>query len=308
MSASTSSNGLSNGPSAKRVYGLVLAGAFCISFAALFVQGSAMHSTVIAFYRLLFGGAALLLVAILRRERLVPPRGMLKMTVAAAVFFSGDLMVWHLCIVYLGPGIATILGNFQVFFLALAGVFLFGERLSARQIVAMPLAIGGLVMLLEVNPLALPAGTAKGIFFGISTALFYCGYTLSLRKSQMDTNHLPAIANMAVISLLAAAMLGLLCLVQGVSFTIPDIRSAMYLAGLGIFCQGAGWVLLSMGLPHLPASRAGLIMLAQPALAFIWDIILCGKDTGLIGLLGAITAIFAIWLGVSAPKKTVAKE
>lgn len=289
----------------KRAYGLVFAGAFCISFAALFVQGSAMDSTVIAFYRLLFGGVALLLVAIARRERIMPSPAMLKMTLLAAFFFSGDLAVWHLCIVYLGPGIATILGNFQVFFLALVGVAFLGERLSARQIIAMPLAITGLVMLLEVNPLALPPGVAKGLFFGLATAFFYCGYTLSVRKSQMGPEHLPAIANMAVISILSAILLGGMSLMQGASFAIPDMRSALYLAGLGIFCQGAGWVLLSMGLPHLPPSRAGLIMLTQPALAFIWDILLCGKETGIIGFSGAITAIFAIWLGVSAPRKRV---
>lgn len=294
--------------SEKRAYYLVFAGAFCISFAALFVQGSAMDSTVIAFYRLVFGGGALLLVAIARRERILPAPSMLKMTLLAAFFFSGDLGVWHLCIVYLGPGIATILGNFQVFVLAIIGVAFLGEKLSFRQIVAMPLAIMGLVMLLEVNPLAFPPGVAKGLFFGLATALFYSGYTLSVRKSQMGPEHLPAIANMAVISLISGAILGIFSLMQGASFIIPDTKSALYLAGLGIFCQGAGWVLLSMGLPHLPPSRAGLIMLTQPALAFIWDILLCGKETGLVGLAGAVTAIFAIWLGVSSPHKKQKRE
>lgn len=282
---------------------LVLGGAFFISFAALFVQGSSVDSTVIAFYRLLFGGGALLLVALVRRERIIPARAVLRMTFLAAFCFSADLAMWHLCILYLGPGIATILANFQVFFIAVAGIFLFGEKLSLRQIAAMPLAVTGLVMLLEVNPLALPPGTAKGVVFGIAAAVWYTGYTLSLRQSQMEANRLPAIANMAVISLLSAAMLGLLSLAQGASFVIPDLQSGLYLAGLGIFCQGAGWVLLSMGLPHLPPSRAGLILLAQPALAFIWDILLCGKETGLFGLAGAATAIFSIWMGVSAPKK-----
>ena len=53
-----------------------------------------------------------------------------------------------------------------------------------------------------------------------------------------------------------------------------------------------------------PGSFAGLIMLAQPALSFLWDILFCGRVTGFVGYLGVATAIFAIWLGVSgAPQK-----
>jgi hypothetical protein len=39
-------------------------------------------------------------------------------------------------------------------------------------------------------------------------------------------------------------------------------------------------------------------MLFQPTLTFIWDILLFGRPTGLMGYLGAALALFAISLGV----------
>lgn len=287
-------------PSAK-AHVLVFLGAFCISFAALFVQGATMDPSMIAFYRLAFGGGALFLVAVMRGERIVPTKGVLAVMIPAGLFFSGDLLAWHESIVRLGPGLATIVSNFQVLLMAAYGIFFLGEKLSCRHIFAMPLAILGLGMLIEVNPLRLPPQTLAGLGYGLATALFYTGYLLTVRQSQVRTDHLPPIANMAWISWLACAGVAVFCLMRGIPFGIPDVRTGAILAALGILCQATGWVLLSLGLPLLPPSRAGLILLAQPALSFVWDIVLCGRETGIIGYLGAVTAIFAIWLGLGAP-------
>ena len=280
--------------SVRKAHGLVFAGAFCISFSALFVQGAAMAPSMVAFYRLLFGGTALLLLTLAQKDRLTPSPAMLGMLLPAGAFFCGDLVTWHASIVRLGPGLATIIANFQVFFLALFGTLFLGERLSIRHKLAMPLAITGLCMLLEISPAKLPPDMTTGITLGLVSALFYTGYILSLRKSLMLAEHLSPVATMALVSCISAVLIAILCFAQGISFVIPDLQTAICLAALGILCQTTGWVLLALGLPHLPPSRAGLIMLTQPALAFLWDILFCGRATGTMGYFGAVTAILAI--------------
>lgn len=281
----------------------VFSGAVCISFASLFVKEAPMEPAVVAFYRLLFGGVALLAIALVRGERLVPSRPMLWILLAAGLFFSGDLIAWHECIVRLGPGLATILGNFQVFCLALWGAFVLGEKLSLGHKLAIPLALLGLLMLLEVNPTELPPAVVAGLLFGLATALSYSAYILVLRQSQSIKDKLPAVANMAVISLISMFMVGVYCFAKGDSFIIPDARSFGMLALLGVGCQGLGWVLLSTGLPKMPASRAGLVMLIQPTLSFIWDILFYSRPTGTIGYLGAAVTLGAIGLGLGGKKK-----
>lgn len=287
-----------------RAHLMVFAGAFCISFAALFVKGAPMHPSMIAFYRCLFGAIALFAVALVRRERLLPSAGLLAVMAPAGFLFSADLISWHESIVRIGPGLATIICNFQVFFMAAYGAFFLKERLSLRHCIAMPLAVLGLAMLLEVNPAHMPASMAAGVAFGLISAVFYTGYILTVRQSQMRCDQLPPVANMAWITSLAALGIALFCLPTSVSFTIPDLRSCLILAALGILCQATGWVLFSLALPHLPPSRAGLLMLAQPALSFAWDILFYSRPTGLAGYLGASAAIFAIRLGLAPTKKT----
>ncbi|SBW00468.1 conserved membrane hypothetical protein [uncultured delta proteobacterium] len=291
--------------SVRKAHLFVVAGAFCISFAALFVRGAAMDPSMVAFYRQVSGGIALLLFALIRRDRLMPTLPMIRVFGLAALCLAGDLVLWHASIVRAGPGLATILCNFQVFFLALYSAFFLGETLSLRHKLAMLLAITGLFMLVEINPLRIPSAMGTGIALGLASGVFYTAYILSLRKSLLLRDHLSPVANMAMVCFITAVVIAAVCLAQGVSFAIPDVETALCVAGLGVFCQGIGWVLLSLGLPHLTPSRAGLIMLAQPALAFLWDILFCGRVTGMVGYLGAATAIFAIWLGVSGHVKKI---
>jgi drug/metabolite transporter (DMT)-like permease len=284
----------------------VAAGAVCISFAGLFVKEAPLAPAVVAFYRLLFGGMVLTLIAAVRGERLLPSPPMLGIMAAAAFCFSGDLLSWHDCIIRLGPGFATIICNFQVFFLALWGAFALGERLSAGHRAAMPVAVVGLMMLLEKTPGDLPSESGIGLITGMVSALFYSAYILVLRRSQSSAGKLPAVANMGIISLLSMLMIGVYCLVRGDSFVVPDQRSLGLLALLGVGCQAAGWVLLSSGLPRMPASRAGLIMLTQPALSFLWDILLYDRPTGAVGYAGAALTLAAIGFGLGSGRKHAA--
>ena len=286
----------------------VLGGAICISFASLFVKEAAMEPAMVAFYRLLFGGLSLLGVAVLRGERWIPSRSMLRVLVVVAFCFSSDLIAWHECIVRLGPGLATILVNFQVFFLALWGAFVLGEKLSLGHKLAIPLAIAGLMLLLEVNPAKLPPHIFAGLVFGLVAALFYSAYILTLRQSQSMEEKLPATANMAIVSLFSMLLVGTYCFVRGDSFVIPDARSFGLLVFLGVGCQALGWVLLSTGLPKMPASRAGLVMLIQPTFSFLWDLLFYSRPTGVLGFLGAAVTLGAIGMGLGLGKKSVPEQ
>lgn len=287
----------------------VAGGGVLISFSAVFVKLVHTGPSQAAFYRMLIGGLALLCVVLIRRERLRARSGVWAVMVGAAVLFALDLECWHRSILLVGPGLATIIGNFQVFFIAVAGAALLGERLSARHMAAIPLALTGLWLLLGVSPaellpVAADSGlvvgdTAAGVGYGFATALFYTGFILLLRQSRGMAGMLAPVANMAVISLACAAVAGAGILARGGGFGITDAASGGYLAAYGVLCQGVGWVLLSTGLPRLPASLAGLVMLVQPALSFVWDMVLFGRPTDVRGVAGAGIALFAIWLGLS---------
>ena len=53
---------------------------------------------------------------------------------AAGILFAADLFCWHQSIYFVGPGLSTLLGNFQVFLVALAGFILFSEKIRYLRI------------------------------------------------------------------------------------------------------------------------------------------------------------------------------
>lgn len=287
-------SGLPTGPLLR-----VLAGGTMISFAAVFVKLVDVGPSASAFYRVFFGGMALLLIALARGEKMRVRHGIWGMVLGAGFFFALDLEAWHRSILYVGPGLATILGNFQVFILAFIGAAVFRERISLRLMAALPLALGGMWLLLDIDPSGLAEGTVPGVVFGLLTAVFYACYILTLRRSQGVEGKLPLIMNMAVISLTTAVFCGSFNLMSGGSFAIPTLGDGGYLVAYGLLCQGLGWVLLSSALPKLPASVAGLLMLIQPTLSFVWDILIFDRPTGPMGVLGACMAIAAIGMGIA---------
>lgn len=272
-------------------------GVLMISLSGVFVKLVDTDPTASAFYRMFFGGIALAAITLARRESLWLGKRYVIAAALAALWFAADLFFWHRSILYVGPGLATLLANFQVFLLALAGIMFYREHPGARLFVAIPLAFAGLVLLVLPEWLSLGGDYRSGVIFGLVTAVCYGGYTLTLRASRMANSTTSNYANMAVLSLICAAMLAPLTLASGESFAIAGWQDFGWLVVYGVGAQLFGWVMISQSLPKLNASTVGLVLLLQPISAFAWDFALFGRRLVLIQFVGAALAIAAIYLG-----------
>jgi drug/metabolite transporter (DMT)-like permease len=277
----------------------LLVGATMISFSPVFVKLANVGPTAAGFYRTLFGGLFLLIVVAIRGDMVWRGIRPLGLALACGALFAADLSFWHRSIHYIGPGLATIMGNFQIFFLAAFGILVFRERVEWKFIVSLPLAIAGLFVLVGVDWEQLQTGYKLGVLFGLLTAVTYAGYMLVLQESQSRPVRLSAAANLAWISLLTAMFMAVEVPLFGESFRIPDAQSWASLLAYGVLCQAIGWIFISRALPRIEASRAGLILLLQPTLAFVWDVLLFSRPTGGMDVFGALLTIVAIYLGGS---------
>jgi drug/metabolite transporter (DMT)-like permease len=275
----------------------VLAGAFLISFASVFVKTAHVGPTVAVFYRFLFGFLALGIAAAWRREPI--HRGWTSWIWAAVggAVFSLDLFFWHRSIHYIGPGLATIIANFQVFSLAAIGALFMSERIGWRLALAIPLAFLGLLLIVGWNWSDLGADYRWGVLYGLITAAIYTALTLILRKSQTIPGRLSPMANMTWVCLIGAMVALPVIGYSDETFSIPDLSSWAALIAYGTLCSGLGWSLITTGLPKVEASRAGLILILQPTLAFVWDILLFARPTTALHVLGAGITLVAIYLG-----------
>lgn len=276
----------------------VVAGSVMISFSAVFVKLVSVGPDTAAFYRVLFGGLALAALALGRMARPRPGWGVLALLGGAAVSLALDLVAWHRSIALVGPGLATILINFQVFVLALWGRAVGREPLPGRVLLAIPLALAGLWLLVGAG-LDVDSETLWGVGLGLWAAVCFGAYILFIRASQSAPKRLDAVSNMALASLATAVCLGLLCLGRGQSLAISGLRDGVWLAAYGLVSQGLGWLLISRGLPNLPAWLGGITILIMPTLSFVWDILFFGRPIGAWEVCGALLALGGIWLGVS---------
>lgn len=277
----------------------LLLGTVMISFSAVFVKLVTVEPTASAFYRMLFGGLFLAAWVIWRRERWYAGGAVLAGLAVAALLFALDLAFWHRSILYVGPGIATLLANFQVIILALAGVLLFGESAGWRFTLSIACALAGLVLLVGGDWAALSDGYKLGIGLGLLTAVCYAGYILALRGTRATTAGLSNAGSIALLSLLCAGMLGVFVLAQGESLRIASLADAGWLAAYGITAQVLGWALIARALPAVPASRVGLILLLQPICAFVWDALFFARHFTATEIIGAAIALVAIYLGTA---------
>jgi len=278
-------------------------GAALISLSPVWVKLVNVSPTTSGFYRVAIGGVVLALYLLLSGRRLGFSRWVWGVLCIVTVFFSLDLWFWHRSIIYVGPGLSTLLANFQVFIMMFAGVVILKQRPSALQLVAVPMALVGLGMIIGFDWQGLSGDYRLGIIFGFATAVSYAGYLLSMRAVRAKAEHAVPVRELAVVSLMVAVVLALSAWVEGESLDIPTVTDAGWLLGYGLLSHAIGWMFIASSLPQVTTTEAGLALLLQPTLSFIWDVLFFARPMTAIELTGAAIALIAIYIGARPDSK-----
>ena len=271
-----------------------LLGAACISFSGIFYRFAEVSPSTGTVFRALFGLPLLILVGLAEHRRYGGlPSATVRLAAIAGLFFAGDLLLWHHAIEAVGAGLATVLGNLQVIVVGIVAWLLLGERPSRATLLALPVVLAGVVLISGVvGSGAYGADPALGVVLGTGTALCYAGYLLIIRRGMRDPRRTAGpVAVATVFVALAASLVGV---VGGDLDPTPRLESLAWLAVLGITSQSAGYLLISISLPRLPAVITSIILLAQPVMTIILSIILLGEAPSGTQLLGVVLVIGGI--------------
>ena len=229
-------------------------GAACISASAVLVKLADTGPATATFFRCALALPVLIVLAAVEQRRHGPrPLAARAGAVLAGLFLAVDLVLWNHAIAAVGAGIATVLGNLQVLFVAFAAWMLFRERPGRMFMIALPVVMTGVVLVSGligstqrgIHPVA-------GIVYGIGTSVAYAAFLLILRRTSTGTPHVAgplaeATAGAAVGSLLLGLAFG------GLQFEIPW-PSFWWLLLLSVTSQTIGWLLITSSLPRLPAA------------------------------------------------------
>ncbi len=280
----------------------MLIAAVIISTSSVWVKIAEVAPSVSGFYRMFIASIFLLGITLVRREAIWRNWPYFGWLFSAAFFFALDLFFWHRSIFYIGPGLATVLGNFQVFFMALAGYLFYKEKVTWAFIVGLLVTISGLFLLVGIYWSDLTDQYQTGVVYGLLTAFVYTGFMLSLRHVQSSNNSLSSLSNLGVMSFVCALLLFIELTYNGHTITIPSIQSLLSLLTLGLVCQVIGWLLITQSMPNLPTSIVGILLLLQPALSMLWDVLFFNRPMGLLDFIGLGMVLVGVYLATLKKK------
>jgi drug/metabolite transporter (DMT)-like permease len=288
----------------------MLIGAVLISTSAVFVKWVHIGPTASAFWRMALAVAMLVpfvAVALWRNGTTWRPTPrVLGLVALAAGFFAVDLWMWHRSILYVGVGMATLLGNFQVFVLAAYGAFVLHEHGGWRLWTGLLLAIAGLALMLVPGWADFDDRFRAGVGCGLATAGAYAGFLIAVRRAQEPRDTASNEALLAWMCLFTAALLLPMTLAGGESLPPQGGGDWGALIAYAFIAQVCGWLVIGRAMPRLSAGVLGLCLLLQPLLAYGWDALLFGTRLDALGLAGLVLSLAGIFLGLTrgAPART----
>jgi drug/metabolite transporter (DMT)-like permease len=281
-------------------------GALTIAFSAIFVRLADVEPATAAFFRCAYALPALALLAWLERRRYgTRSFGVMRLGLIAGVFFAVDLVLWHHAIGAVGAGLATVLGNTQVVWVAVLAWLLLGERPEGRVIASIPIVMLGVVLISGVvGGGAYGDDPVLGVIFGVGTGLAYAGFLLVQRRANRDDRR-PAspLFDATLAAALASLVIGLPLGEVDLAPTWPA-HGWLLLLALGV--QVLGWLLISISLPRLDAAVTSVVLTIQPVGSVLLGMVLLSEEPSAVQLLGVLAILSGLALTTLRPRRAMA--
>jgi drug/metabolite transporter (DMT)-like permease len=287
------------------------AGAACIASSATLVRLADVEPATAATFRCLYALPVLgLLLAREDRRYGGRPARDRWLAAAAGVFFAVDLVLWHHAIAAVGAGIATVLGNLQVVVVGFLAWWLLGERPARRLVAAVPVVLVGVVLISGVGGGAYGENPGLGVVFGLWTSLAYGAFLLLLRHGSKDLRR--AAGPLFDATAVAAVVCVALGPVSGGIDLVPGWPAHGWLVTLALTSQVAGWLLIAVSLPRVPAALTSVILLLQPVASVALSAAVLDERPSPLQLLGCLVVLVGVVAATAGrrdrPPKTVPAE
>jgi len=293
----------------RRTMLIALAGAVAISFSPVFYVYSNTNPSTGAFFRMLYALPALALLAYLVRKADTRSSRTRWTAFGAGLILAPDMLSYHSSMIFIGIGIATLIGNSQVIIVTLASWKLFGEKPNPAILLSLPVVIIGLALISGfADPEPYGEDPVKGVVFGMMAAFFYSSFLILFRYSNRELAPSSSVQLDATVgAALGLLVLGLLPL-SSVAIEPLELQPTWpghgWLILLALLCQVAGWLAIAHALPRLPAAHTSFAILLQPVLTLIWGYFILHQEghsqNQAIGVFLVLAAIVTVTLYGSA--------
>lgn len=281
----------------KRALFALFIGAAAIAFSPIFVRLSELGPSATAFYRVFFALPALWIWMLFNHSidgkyRQPSSAGDYIRLTLAGLFFACDLAVWHWSVTLTTVANSTLLANAAPIFVTFGAFFLFGERFSKVFFVGLVCTLIGVIVLMS-NSLGVGQRNLLGDFLGVTTAIFYAAYILTVGRLRSEFSTTTIMIWSGFVSCLVLVPVTML---SGESFVAKSLVGWSILLCLALFSQAGGQSLIAYSLAHLPTALGSVGLLIQPVLAALIAWIIFAEALGGLQLIGGIVVLVGIYL------------
>lgn len=268
-----------------------LLGAVAISFSAIFFALSDVEPVTGAVFRAVYSLPVLFVIWFVRRSQDRRKSSRRWLALGAGMMLGIDVVLWHNSIDHIGAGLATLIANTQVLWVAFGAWMFHAEKPSRKIMATVPVVLLGVALVSgwgQKN--AFGDQPLLGAVLALLAALFYSAFILGFRASN-DSFSPPAgpLMEATLGALITPLILGSI-LGSGMDLT-PSWPAHGWLLALALTAQVFGWLLIGYALPRLPAVETATIILIQPVLTMVWGAIIFSENPSALQMLGAAVVL-----------------
>lgn len=176
---------------------------------------------------------------------------------------------------------------------------IYKKKLSAIKIIAILIAIVGVVILSYVKSEARVEGELLGILLLIIAGVAWAVYNFMMRKV---VNHYPPITLLFYTTLFGTIFLLPLALLERTQWQQPTLLSFSMMMFLGVFCSVIAYQLYNRGLKTMTPSTVTSMLNLMPIIGVFFSWLLLGEQVTLRKIIGGAIVIFGVMLSLRKTK------
>lgn len=276
---------------------------FIFGTIGIFVRYIPFPSSVIALARGFIGMLFLLVIVTIRKQKLSKAeikRNLIPLCLSG--FFLGfNWILLFEAYRYTTVATATLCYYLAPVIVILLSPILLKEKLTAKKLICVAVALTGMVFVSGVLESGLPSiEEGKGIFFGIAAATFYAGVVLCNKHI-----HDMASYDMTIMQLgIAAAVLLPYTLATESITELPFTAGALLmLLFVGIVHTGVAYALYFSSMQGLDSHTIAIFSYVDPIVAILLSAILLHEPMGIYGAIGAVLILGSTFISGLPEKK-----
>ena len=267
----------------------LIIGIICISFSPIFVKLSVAPAITSGFYRIFFAWIFLAPYCIIKGQLKIDRKD-LPIALIGGVVFGADIAVWNLSLMKISATISTLIANLAPLWVGLLSFLVLRKKSGASFWIGTWIAIFGMVILVGYQQI-FHLQFNIGLILALIASLFYAIYIM-ITKGILQ--RITTVTFMFYNMLSASAFLFLISLFQHNEMLNFPASTWLYLLGMGLICQLAGWITINYSLNYLDATKVSVALLSQTVIAGIWAMMLLGEKLEFKEIAGSVIVLTGI--------------